>query len=154
MIRKIEIKNDILKQTVVFKDQLSKKALEFEEQGEKLIKQSEEIKKKFDQIQEESNKIVARACREDEKARPEFERVIKDIDLGEWEEVDRVELATKEKGYDNKDRGKTFLIIVDRVEEFKKIHKERQAKKNEEKNNGGDAASDGGGLPTDRTESP
>lgn len=120
-MRKIEIQNER-----IFKS-LSKKQ-EIIDELNKLEKEADELRERGKQIEEEVNKYLAKISREDELVRPEVLRELEAVEFGEFEDLSKCYLEQE-----GEDKGKVFLVIADRLEEFKTYYKEQKAN---EQNNG------------------
>ena len=144
-MRKVEVINDIIRDSLLRKDELVKEVLKLEAEAAKLNERGKEIQVEYEALH---SKLV----REDEKTRPRLIEEKNKIELAEYEEVSRVYLG-KEKG----EEGKIFIEVADRLEEFKVGYaqaKEQQAKQD---NGSGDTSEDGDSgddteQPTSRTE--
>ena len=133
-MRKIEIQNERLLKSLTKKQEII-------DELNKLETEAEELTKRGKEIEEEVNKLLSKVQREDEISRPEVMREMENVELGEFEDLSRCYL---EQEGDNK--GKLFLNISDRLEEFKVYYKEQKAN---EQNNGCDTNNDNS---TDNTE--
>jgi hypothetical protein len=101
---KIEIIDEKILKLLNSKAEISAKALD-------LLKQQEEIEKQL-------NKCQAMHARIDEKVKPKIELLMKDVELKEFEQLSAVR--------QNPDDKKWYIEIVDRLEEFKLIFKEKE----------------------------
>lgn len=122
-MRKIEIQNER-----IFKS-LAKKQ-EIIDELNKLEAEADKLRERGAQIEEEVNKYLAKISREDELVRPEVLRELEVVEFGEFEDLSKCYLEQE-----GEDKGKVFLVIADRLEEFKTYFKEQ---KENEKNNGSD----------------
>jgi len=96
----------------------NKRVLKILEDKNKYVVANQNLLKEMNKLEKEFNTNMAKAQRADEKVRPIIKKDIAKIKLGEYEELSRL---TNEKGY-------WELDIVDRLEEFKKAYKSRDAK--------------------------
>lgn len=134
MSRKILIDNEKIIKSINAKDEMSKRVQELE-------KRSQEMSEEGHKIEEEFNTIVAKCQREDEKVKPEIERLIKEVEMSEFEELSRVYL---EKEGDN--AGKIFMEIADRLEEFKVDFKRKKDEESKPTNSSDSLPTDGGSV--------
>ena len=109
-MRKIKIENAELLEILDSKSELSK-------QAEPILKEMQEIAERNEVLNEDFNKIVSKQARNDEKAKPYINELLKDIELAEFESV---------SGVKQSEDGTWNIEIADRMEEFKVKFKEEQ----------------------------
>lgn len=140
-MRNIEVKNDRLLKCLNKKAELVKRINEITDEGEKLTARGKEL-------EEEVNKLIAQISRQDELARPEIKREMENVVLAEFEDLSKCYLA--EEG---EDKGKAFLQIADRLEEFKVYYKQKKDEELAKANNDSDTNKNDGDS-TDSTGNP
>jgi len=131
-MRKIEITNERLFKSLSKKHEIIDQLNEYEKEADKLRERGK-------QIEEEVNKYLAKIQREDELSRPEVKREMEKVELDEYEDLSKCYLEQE-----GEDKGKLFLVISDRLEEFKAYYKEQN-----EKNNGSDTNNNDSGDNTE-----
>jgi hypothetical protein len=129
-MRKIEIKNQRLLKSLTKKQEII-------EELNKLEKEADELRERGKQIEEEVNKYLGKIQREDELSRPEVKREMEKVDLDEFEDLSKCYLEQE-----GEDKGKLFLVISDRLEEFKTYYKEQNEKNNSSDTNNNDSGND------------
>lgn len=122
-MRKIEIQNERIAKSLAKKQEII-------DELNKLEAEADKLRERGAQIEEEVNKYLAKISREDELVRPEVLRELEAVEFGEFEDLSKCYLEQE-----GEDKGKVFLAIADRLEEFKTYYKEQKAN---EKNNGSD----------------
>lgn len=122
-MRKIEINNERITKSLTKKQEII-------DELNKLEKEADQLRERGGQIEEEVNKYLAKISREDELIRPEVIRELEQVELAEFEDLSKCYLEQE-----GDDKGKVFLNIADRLEEFKTYYKEQKAN---EQNNGSD----------------
>ncbi len=105
-MRKVEVINDTIKQALVKKD-------DYVEEMLSSTNRLEEIEKEAKKLSGLGDELITKLAREEEKIRPEIEREIENVELGEWEELSRIYLEKD----DPENKGKLFFDIADRLEE-------------------------------------
>lgn len=90
-----------------------------------LVKEGQEKQKEVENLNKEIDKLVLKINRYNEKAVPMAKKYMTD-DIGEFEEYTKVYL-TKEEPIELR------LEIIDAIEEFKAVYKEKKEKKEEKK---------------------
>jgi len=135
-MRKIEIQNDRIFQSLSKKQEIIDRLNELE-------KEADELRKRGGEIEEEVNKHLAKIQREDELIRPEVIRELESVEFGEFEDLSKCYLEQE-----GEDKGKVFLNIADRLEEFKVYYKEQKANEQNNENNGSDTNNNDSGDDT------
>ena len=109
MIKKIDDKRIL---------EVLKKKNEFVVKNTSILDKMTKLEKEMNILNEEFNSNLSKTKIFDEKARPMILEVVSKTVLGEYEELSRVFL----------DKGEWKMEFTDRLEEFKKLFKDRMAK--------------------------
>ena len=95
----------------------NKKILDILDTKNKYVIDNQNILQAMEKLEKEFNTNLGKAQRCDEKVRPLVKKEIEKITLGEFQELSRI----------TKESGEWEMEIVDRLEEFKKLFKQRKS---------------------------